>query len=115
MEYEVGPRTFSPSALAPFVGQSILAAACSVPSAALCGRQSCLQAAFQAAVSALAMHGGQWGRQSCLQPPFRRLANPEHRRSQRFFGFVPCRYRDGKSEKFVRCRASRLKAGCSQD
>jgi len=49
------------------------------------------------------------------QPPFRRLANPEHWRSQRFFGFVFCRYRDGKPEKFVKGRASRLKAGCSQD
>jgi len=32
-----------------------------------------------------------------------------------FFGFVSCRYRDGKPEKFVKGRASRLKAGCSQD
>ena len=55
----------------------------------------------------------EWGRQSCLQPPFRRLANPEHWRSQRFFGFVSCRYRDGKPEKFVKGRASRLKAGCT--
>jgi hypothetical protein len=57
----------------------------------------------------------QWGRQSCLQPPLRRLGNPEHWRSQRFFGLVFCRYRDGKPEKFVKGRASRLKAGCSQD
>jgi hypothetical protein len=57
----------------------------------------------------------QCGRQSCLQPPFRRLANPEHWRSQLFFGFVFCRYRDGKPDKFVKGRASRLKAGCSQD
>jgi hypothetical protein len=31
------------------------------------------------------------------------------------FGFVSCRHRDGKPEKFVKGRASRLKAGCSQD
>jgi len=30
-------------------------------------------------------------------------------------GFVSCRYRDGKPEKFVKGRESRLKAGCSQD
>jgi hypothetical protein len=80
-----------------------------------CGRQSCLQAAFQAAFSALAIHGARSGRQSCQQPPFRRPANPEHWRSQRFFGFVSCRYRDGKPEKFVKGRASRLKAGSRQD
>jgi hypothetical protein len=66
-------------------------------------------------LSALAIHGAQWGWQSCLQPPFRRLANPEDWRSRRFFGFVSCRYRDGKPEKFVKGRACRLKAGCSQD
>jgi len=118
-----------------------------------CGRQSCLQAAFQAACSIReageipscwsngarpdklkhvlpknadmsvgatsgatdCLHGAQWGRQSCLQPPFRRLANPEHWRSQRCFGVMSYRYRDGKPEKFVRRRASRLKACCSQD
>ena len=69
-----------------------------------CGRQSCLQT--------LAIHGAQWGRQSCLQPPFRRLANRKHSRSS-LFGFVSCRYRNGKPEKFVRRRASRLKAGCT--
>jgi hypothetical protein len=41
------------------------------------------------------------------------FANPEHWRSQRFFGFVSCRYRDVKPEKFVKGRASRLKAGCT--
>jgi hypothetical protein len=70
---------------------------------------------LKAHASALAIHGAQWGRQSCLQPHFRRLANPEHWRSQRCFGVMSCRYRDVKPEKFVKGRASRLKAGCSQD
>jgi hypothetical protein len=65
--------------------------------------------------SVSAIHGVQWGRQSCLQPPFRRLANPEHWRSQRGSGVMSCRNRDGKPEKLVGRRASRLKAGCSQD
>jgi len=82
-----------------------------------CGRQSCLAivpaSGLSGRRSALAIHGAQWGRQSCLQPPFRRLANPEHWRSQRFFGVMFCRYRDGKPEKFVKGRASWLKAGCT--
>ena len=79
-----------------------------------CGRQSCLQAAFQAAVRLWPIHGAQWGRQSCLQPPFRRLAKPLGTGDRRVsFGFVSCRYRDGKPEKFVRCWARRLKAGCT--
>jgi len=59
--------------------------------------------------------GISWGRSGAgnraLQPPFRRLANPEHWRSQRCFGVMSCRYRDGKPEKFVRRRASRLQPG----
>jgi hypothetical protein len=91
-----------------------------MPSCPTCGfparaRFSTVQAAFQAAAGLwpfTARSGaGNRARQSCLQPSFRRLANPEHWRSQRFFGFVSCRYRDGKPEKFVKGRASRLQPG----
>jgi len=64
--------------------------------------------------------GALWGRQSCLgNRACSRLSGGsqtlKHWRSQRFFGVMSCRYRDVKPEKFVKGRASRLKAGCSQD
>jgi hypothetical protein len=104
-----------------------------------CGRQSCLQAAFQAASWSLAIYRmksktqvGQafslrrasarlsalallWGSQSWLQPAFSRLARP----LTNFSGF-PSRYlQDTKPKKHCdrQCSgfASRLKGGCRHD